>query len=299
MPQKPLESPAEFDARLKALAKALPAAGALSGSLLAFNAAQLASLAARPVAPRAFRNFNSWCAGTWWGWCVELAERLHGAHLVVTGDPVPPGESALLVVNHQQMADITFLMAYARSKGRLGDMRWFVKDVLKWVPGVGWGLWLMGTFFVKRDWNSDRAGIERTFAGIRRDRVPLWLLMFVEGTRVTPAKVEKSRQYALEHALEPSEHVLTPRTKGFTASVVGLRDHLDAVYDVTLGYPDGVPSLWQFIQGFATRAHLHVRRHPMAELPESEDALAAWLHARFQEKDALLAGFYRDGRFPG
>ncbi len=297
MPRKPLADPPGLKRRLRALTKAVPASALLGSSLLAINTAQLASLAVRPFSPRTFRAFNRWGADTWWGWCVELAERLHGTHLVLSGDPVPEGESALVVINHQQMADITFMMQFARSKGRLGDMRWFVKDVLKWVPGVGWGLWMMGAFMVKRDWNADRESIERTFAGIRRDRVPVWVLLFVEGHRIRPDRLEESQAFARERGLPVLEHVLTPRTKGFTATVQGLREHVDAVYDVTIGYEEGVPSLWQYAQGFATRAHLHVRRFPMAGLPEGDDELGAWLVGRFQEKDRLLAGFYETGEF--
>jgi 1-acyl-sn-glycerol-3-phosphate acyltransferase len=298
MPRKPLADPPGLTRRLKALSKAIPAASALSSSLLVINTAQLASLAVRPLSRRAFRAFNRQAADSWWGWCVELAERLHGTHLVLSGDPIPAGESALVVINHQQMADITFMMQFARSKGRLGDMRWFVKDVLKWVPGVGWGLWMMGAFMVKRDWNADRASIERTFAGIRRDKVPVWVLLFVEGHRIRPDRVAESQAFARERGLPVLEHVLVPRTKGFTATVQGLREHVDAVYDITIGYQEGVPSLWQYIQGFATEAHLHTRRYPIADLPEGEEQLGAWLMQRFQEKDRLLAGFYETGAFP-
>jgi hypothetical protein len=37
----------------------------------------------------------------------------------------------------------------------------------------------------------------------------------------------------------------------------------------------------------------------MTALPEADDAVAAWLLACYREKDDLLDGFYRDGRFPG
>jgi 1-acyl-sn-glycerol-3-phosphate acyltransferase len=298
MPQVPLSDPPGVARKVEALAKVIPASAFLFPSLIAFNGIQMATVAIRPFSRKAFHGFARWGADTWWGWCVTLAERLHGTHIVVSGDDVPPEESALVVVNHQQMADITFLMAYARSKRRLGEMRWFVKDPLKWVPGVGWGLYLLGSVFVRRNWADDRAGIERTFARIRRDRIPIWLLLFAEGTRITPPKLEKSRKIARDKGLPEPEHVLLPRPRGFVGSIIGLRDHLDAVYDVTIGYADGVPTLWQFMQGFVTRAHLHVRRYPTASLPESEEDLSRWIFDRYREKDQLLARFYRTGSFP-
>jgi 1-acyl-sn-glycerol-3-phosphate acyltransferase len=294
----PLAEPTSRTERLLGTAKALPAVAFLGGSLLGFNAAQTASLALLPVSRRRFRAFNRWAAGRFWGWCVEVSERLHGIGVVYSGDDIPPGEKAIVVANHQQMPDITFLMFLARDKGRLADMKWMLKDVIKYVPGIGWGMLFFENLFVKRNWTADQAAIDRTFAGIKRNDVPLWLMMFVEGTRATPEKLEQSRRYAESKGLPPTEHVLLPRTKGFVASVQALREHLDAVYDVTIGYPEGVPDLWQYARGLARRAHLHLRRWPIATLPADDAALADWLQARFSEKDELLEHFERNGRFP-
>ena len=298
MPQSPLRDPSAPAARLAGLAKAIPAVGGLFSTLIVFNGAQTASLAVRPLSRQAFRGFNRWAADLWWGWCVSAAEAIHGTRIEVTGDELPKRENAVVVVNHQQMADITYLMFLARQKGRLGDMKWFVKDPIKYVPGVGWGMLFLDCIFLKRDWLTDRRSIEETFRRLTADRVPVWLMSFVEGTRVTPEKVARSRSFARKRGLEPTDHVLIPRTKGFVATVGAMRSYADAVYDITIGYPDGVPSLWQYAQGFTRQAHLHVRRYPMAILPESDAALTTWLLARFREKDALLAEFYRTGRFP-
>ena len=61
------------------------------------------------------------------------------------------------------MADITFLMDFAYRKGRLGDMKWMVKDIIKYVPGVGWGMLFLDCIFVKRDWTTDKESIRKTF----------------------------------------------------------------------------------------------------------------------------------------
>ena len=189
-------------------------------------------------------------------------------------------------------------MAFAKSKGRLGDMKWIVKDPIKYVPGVGWGMLFLDCIFVKRDWTKDRESIRKTFARLRDNDVPVWLLSFSEGTRITPAKLEKSQQYAREHGLFTPRHVQVPRTKGFLATMEGLRDHVDAVYDLTLGYEEGVPTLWQYVKGYAPRAHLHVKRHAIDTLPQDAEALSAWILDRFQEKDELLEHYYQHGAFP-
>jgi 1-acyl-sn-glycerol-3-phosphate acyltransferase len=298
MPLEPLREPESRWRRLQALARAVPISIFLFSTLLLFNLGQTLSLGIRVFSGRAFRAFNRWAANTWWGWCVIGSERLHKIRIVVTGDPVPDRENAIVIANHQQMTDITFLMIWARQKQRLGDMKWMVKDLIKWVPGAGWGMAFLDCIFVKRNWTADRASIERTFAHLKKNRVPLWLLSFPEGTRLTPPKLEDSRAHAERQGLPRPTHVMVPRTKGFVASVHGLADHVAAVYDVTIGYVQGVPTLWQYIKGYAREAHLHVRRCPLSSLPADDSALSAWLLERFRDKDRLLEEFYRTGAFP-
>jgi 1-acyl-sn-glycerol-3-phosphate acyltransferase len=223
---------------------------------------------------------------------------LNGVELVVSGDLIPPRENAIVVVNHQNMPDITFLMDFARQKGRLGDMKWIVKEPIKYFPGIGWGMLFIDCVFVKRDWAKDRDSVRRTFAKLRDKKIPVWLISFSEGTRITPPKLAKSQAYAREQGLPEPRHTLLPRTKGFVATVEGLRDHVAAVYDLTLGYEGGVPTLGQFVKGYAPRAHLHARRFPIETLPSDAEGLSDWLRDRFQEKDELLERFYAQGEFP-
>jgi 1-acyl-sn-glycerol-3-phosphate acyltransferase len=214
--------------------------------------------------------------------------------LTISGDTVPKGENAILVMNHQQMPDIPFLLPFARSKGRVGDLKFFVKDALKYVPGVGWGLVFSGSVFVKRDWSRDEAAIDRAFRAIRESSMPFWLVVFAEGTRIGPHKLAREQRKAREQKRRPLRHVLMPRTRGFTAAVRALRQRADAVYDLTLAYEKGVPTMWQFVRGLARRAHLHVRRFPVDDLPRSDEELAGWLIDRFYEKDELLDRLYRE-----
>jgi hypothetical protein len=43
--------------------------------------------------------------------------------------------------------------------------------------------------------------------------VPLWLALFVEGTRFTPAKLLAAQEYAAANGLHVPRNVLVPRTK--------------------------------------------------------------------------------------
>jgi len=298
MPLEPLSDTPDWTTRLARMIKAGPVTVLGFVSLLLFNVAQTLSLALLPFSRPAFRRFNRWCANTWWGACVVASQRLNGTQIVVTGEDVPHDENVLLIANHQDMPDILALMIFARGKRRLGDLKFFVKHALKWVPGVGWGMQFIGCPFLKRDWTADRERIRRTFDTLVRERIPVWLVSFAEGTRGTPDKLRASADWALAQGLEATRHVLIPRSKGFAATIEGLGSHLHAIYDVTIGYVDGVPTLWQYITGSVKRIHVHVRRFPIETLPQLEDELRDWLINRYREKDSLLEHYYAHGEFP-
>ncbi len=269
----------------------------LFSTLLTLNLVQTASLFVRYFSQTSFRRINRWLAGLWWGWCAVIAEKLNRVQFEINGDDLPAGENAIVLLNHQSMSDIAVIFTLARMKARIGDLKWFVKDTLKYVPGIGWGMLFLDCLFVRRNWTADRDYIYHVFGNILKYEVPLWLMTFVEGTRITPSKIVGSQKYAQKKGLKPLGHVLIPRTKGFVASVQALRGHADAVYDITVGYVDGVPTLWQWIKGFVRCVHLNVRRFPIDEIPEEGELLAAWLRRRFEEKDVLLENYYHNGIF--
>ncbi len=299
MPLPPLSDPAGTGTRIVRLAKAVPVTALGFASLLLFNAAQTASLLLLPFSRKAFRRFNRWCANTWWGACVVASQRLNRTQLVVTGEDVPEGENALVLSNHQNMPDIVVAddpgpqQAPSRRPQVLRQAR----------PEVGAGSRL-GDAVHRLSLRAPRLDSRpradpRTFDTLVRERIPVWLVSFAEGTRSTPDKLrEPALSGPLDHGLEATRHVLIPRSKGFVATIDGLGDHLDAVYDVTIGYVDGVPTLWQYITGSVKRIHVHVRRFPIESLPRLEHELRDWLLTRYREKDALLDHYYAHGTFP-
>ncbi|MBP1642526.1 MAG: 1-acyl-sn-glycerol-3-phosphate acyltransferase PLS1-like [Acidobacteria bacterium] len=297
MPLARLPRAKPWPVRLRQAARGLLVALWLSASLLGFNLVQTASLLLRPLSSGAFRRVNRWAADRFWGWCARATLSLHRTRVVFTGEASLPRENAVLIANHQSMTDIQVLFLLARRERRLGDLKWFVKSSLRWLPGVGWGMAFLDCLFVRRDWAEDRRRVERVFRRILGARTPLWLVSFCEGTRLTTERLAQARRYARARALAVPRHVLVPRERGFVASVTTLRGHLGAVYDVTIGYVDGLPSLWQWAQGRMREVHLDVRRYAVGELPSAPEALADWLRARFEEKDARLERFYRAGSF--
>ncbi|MBI2895884.1 MAG: acyltransferase [Deltaproteobacteria bacterium] len=267
--------------------------------VLVLNPIQMMSLPLLAISRSAVRAINRWCARSIWGLWVLMAERQNGIRVRVTGDAVPPRENALLLPNHQSMVDVMALLCLAWRCGRLGDLKFFVKDVVKWFPGFGWGMWLLDCIFVKRDWDRDRAGVRRLFDRYKRQNIPVFLVTFLEGTRRTPAKQERARVFARERGLPEPTSTLVPRTKGFVATMIGMRSHLDAVYDIDIGYPGRLPTLMDAFRARIESVELHVRRTPIADLPTGEEELTRWAHECFRAKDERMARFASDRRFAG
>jgi len=292
-----MKEPRRLVPRLLGRLRGLFVGAVLLPTLMGGNVLQSMSVVLRPFSGRAFRAANRAIADWWWSLCVTIARRFNKVQVHVTGEELPSHENAIVLCNHQTMADIPVLFDLAWRHGRLGDLKWYVKDVLKYVPGIGWGMLFLDCLFVKRDWTADRNYIKQVFGRIVRAEVPVWVVTYAEGTRLTPAKAARSRKYAGEHGHPLFDHLLLPRTKGFVATVSGLEGHVQSIYDLTVGYHETVPSLWQWTKGSVPRVAVHVRRYPIAEVPTDSEACAGWLIERYAEKDRMLAEFYATGRF--
>lgn len=117
--------------------------------------------------------------------------------------------------------------------------------------------------------------------------IPFQLLLYAEGTRFTPEKAEACQKFAKEKNLPILKYHLTPRTKGFTASIPHMRNKVPAIYDIQLGFKstDTVnPTVNNLLIGNGVQGHLCIRRIPMEEVPEGEEAASKWLHNLYQIK---------------
>lgn len=263
-------------------------------TILFANFIQMTTVLVRPFSEPLFRAMNVNLAGNWWWLCAWVQKRFLNIRFVFSGDELPWNENAIVIANHQKDTDITALMPLAERSGMLYHMKWFAKQSLKWVPGIGWGMHFIDCIFLARNWHADAARIERTFGRLNRLPIPFWLLSFPEGTRITPEKLERTRLYARRKGQPEPKHTLIPRTKGFTVAVLGLK-RAQAVYDVTIGYPGGIPSVWGYLGGALKEVHIQVHRFPLDTLPKSEEALSHWLLERYRIKDALLEKFTATG----
>ena len=257
--------------------------------LLVLNLAQFPSLILLPFWPKGFRAYNRFMAFCVWGYWAWGMKHIVGMELVMSGDEVPRSEDAIVFANHQSMSDILVLICLALEKGRVGDLKWMVKDIIKYVPGIGWGMIFLDCLFLKRNWSDDEANIRAAFARFIKARIPLWMVSFPEGTRLTPSKLEASQAYAEHSALPLTEHVLLPRPRGFVATVHGLRDLVQAVYSVTIRYEGKAPKLTHMIRGDVNRVFVDLKRVPITAMPNNDKQLGAWLLSDFYRKDHLMA----------
>ena len=144
---------------------------------------------------------------------------------------------------------------------------------------------------------KDKNSIKNVFAALHKYSRPFWVISFVEGTRIRPKKLAQSQEFASQRNLYVPKHTLVPRTKGFIAAMEGLRERADAIYDITIAYEEGVPSMWQWYKGYSKGVHVHIKRFSAKDLPMDEAGLSEWLYGRFEEKDKKLDAFYKEGMF--
>lgn len=151
---------------------------------------------------------------------------------------------------------------------------------------------------------DDQEHVERLLPFLARAEPDASYLLFPEGTDLSESNVEKSVKYAEKLQLPTRKYSLYPRTTGWTFMFPLLKQSVRAVYDVTMFYvdytPDERPSEVSLVTGRMPRTvHFYLERIDIEDVAKlDESALAKWLEARFERKEALLKGFYEDKNLP-
>ena len=126
------------------------------------------------------------------------------------------------------------------------------------------------------------------------------MVIYAEGTRLTPSKLRASQEFAREKGLPVLSHHLQPRTKGFVLARQFLQDDVPAIYDVCLAFPEGKePSIKSNLQGTKGEAHMLIRRIETKDIPLEEEKLSDWCRALYVQKDASHGSIPSNGRIPG
>ncbi|XP_048337462.2 probable 1-acyl-sn-glycerol-3-phosphate acyltransferase 5 isoform X2 [Ziziphus jujuba] len=228
-----------------------------------------------------------------------LFEKINKTKVIFSGETVDPKKRILLIANHRTEVDWMYLWDLAWRKGQLGYIRYILKSSLMKLPIFGWSFQILEFIPVQRKWEVDGPIMHQMLSTFKDLRDPLWLALFPEGTDFTEQKCIRSQKYAAENGLPILNHVLIPKTKGFYACLEDLRESLDAVYDVTIGYKHRCPTFLDNAFGLdPSEVHMHVRRIPLDDIPTSEEKVTTWLVNQFHLKDELLSGFHSQGHFP-
>jgi len=246
-----------------------------------------------------FRNILDHVAASWYIFPVFIYEKIYGTKLFFTGDSIKSTERTVMILNHRTYFDWMFMWSWILRFGSLPHEKIVLKAPLKKIPGVGWALQFFLFLFVNRRWELDKPHMTKLLNSFVQLEYPVQFLIFPEGTDMDERGKRRSDEFAKKNGLPIYNYVLHPRTTGFVHTLTVLRNHVDAVYDLTVGYPKVLPyQRTSLLKGhFPQEIHFHLRRYPIQDIPTGEQELSDWLYKRWEEKEVLLKEFYERGYF--
>lgn len=117
---------------------------------------------------------------------------------------------------------------------------------------------------------------------------PVTIINFLEGSRFTDEKHQQQQS--------PYQHLLIPKAGGVAFTLAAMNGQLHSLLDVTIYYPDGRPSYWEYASGKVKAVKVHVRQVPIApELigdyvndAEFRAEFLQWLTLLWQQKDKRM-----------
>ena len=202
----------------------------------------------------------------------------------------------LIISNHVSWVDILALFRAFHVKAPL--IRFFLKQQLIWAPFVGQAAWALDFPFMKRyspeylAQHPEKRGADllTTRRACRRYRyIPVSILNFVEGTRFDRAKHEDQQS--------PYRFLLRPRVGGIGFVLASMGRELDAMYDVTLVYPQRDVTFLDFVSNRVPWIRVEARR---IEIPhefhdsaithpgEPRDRFKEWMETIWRDKDRRI-----------
>lgn len=175
----------------------------------------------------------------------------------------------LVISNHRSWVDILVLQRVFNRK--IPFLKFFLKKELIWVPFLGLAWWALDFPFMHRYSKAliakrpDLKGkdLENTRKACEKFKhKPVSIMNFVEGTRLTPEKHKRqSGQF---------QHLLKPKAGGIAFVLGAMGEQLHKLLDVTIHYPDGTPSYWDFVSGKVRRIQVQVKIQSVADIINSD-----------------------------
>ena len=198
--------------------------------------------------------------------------------------------------NHQSWVDILVLQ-YVLNR-RIPLLKFFLKQELIRVPLMGMAWWALDFPFMKRyskeylDKHPEMKGkdIETTRKACEKFRlIPTSVMNFLEGTRFTETK--HARQNS------PYKHLLKPKAGGIAFAINAMGDQFDCLLNVTIVYPDGIPSFVDFLLGKMHKVTMRIEEVAIPEHfpkgdytndPAFREEFQNWVQTLWEEKDQQL-----------
>lgn len=215
----------------------------------------------------------------------------------------------ILIANHQIYTDWLYLWWIGYAAGMHGRIYVVLKESLKRIPVIGWGMQFAQFIFLKRKWEQDKPRMAAHLQKFNNPEDPMWLMMFPEGTNLADSTREASKRWAEKNGIDDMQHMLLPRSTGLQFILQELRKTVDYVYDCTIAY-EGVPR-GEFAQDIFTvgasyfggrppkSVNMYWRRFRLSSIPLDDPKMfELWLRSRWSEKDMFIEDYLRTGRFP-
>ncbi|KAL8942633.1 MAG: hypothetical protein Q9216_001546 [Gyalolechia sp. 2 TL-2023] len=219
-------------------------------------------------------------------------------------------ERLILIANHQIYTDWLYLWWIGYTNGMHGRIYVVLKESLRRIPIIGWGMQFSQFIFLKRNWEKDKDRLAAHLQKLNSNTLaPMWLMLFPEGTNLHPVTRKSSKKWAAKNKIPDMQHQLLPRSKGLQFCIQQLRKTVPYVYDCTIAY-EGVPTGQYASEIFTIQAayfggkppksvNMYWRRFDIWSIPvENDREFDNWLRARWIEKDQLLEHYQKTGRFP-
>lgn len=215
----------------------------------------------------------------------------------------------ILIANHQIYTDWLYLWWIGYAAGMHGRIYVVLKESLKRIPVIGWGMQFAQFIFLKRKWEQDKPRMAAHLQKFNNPKDPMWLMMFPEGTNLADSTREASKKWAEKNGIDDMRHMLLPRSTGLQFILQELSKTVDYVYDCTIAY-EGVPR-GEFAQDIFTvgasyfggrppkSVNMYWRRFRISSIPLNDPkTFELWLRSRWIEKDNFIEDYLRTGRFP-
>ena len=231
---------------------------------------------------------------------------MHGNHLAnwltkriewdVQGvDQLPRRDWYFVIANHQSWVDILVLQKVFL--GKIPFLKFFLKQELIYVPILGFCWWALDFPFMKRYSREflakhpelkgkDVEATKRACAKFKH--IPISVMNFLEGTRFTESKYQQQQS--------PYNGLLKPKAGGLSFVLGAMGEQLHKIVDVTIHYPQGRPTMLQYLGGHVTKVQVHVQlREVTPDLvgsydddPEYRQHMQHYVNQLWQDKDSRL-----------